>query len=316
MNRSLTQRERIWNLNGIEECERLHGIHQLLVLNNMCPEEFYTIWSRREDAAWGYNWGWLVGFKEIIKAQLTDIPVRDLLTDIELRKQYPEAACANPGRTGFTEYNELNSGVVEIADDGQSCRAAYLCHGIVSVQLESWAAFTLERYGADFIYDEKDGHWKYLHEQVAMDSDGTVSYDDGNIAMEMYRRCCEQVPPPGNPGWDAVPLSSVRHNPGDPPGDDEPLENFELMPPVRSGRNFTHYEYTSIQPVQRSCCPPEPYATLTPENTYPGPFIKKQEELFFIGEKGIWSYDPLNRYTDEFQAAYKQRHKTEKGVPD
>lgn len=297
MNRNLTLEQRMWNAYSSVECERLHGIHQMLVMACQQPEEFAVFWDRSDESAWGFSWGWLIGLKEILHAQFINLEIKNLLCDIEMPQNYPEASGIEAGIIGFTEYNELNSGVVEVAEDGKSCRASYICHGMCythyNEDFKRWGCFTNERYGADFVFDEETSHWKFLHELVAPDGGHTDDFDTGNIAYDGYAQLSELVPV----GAD-VPLGQVRQDINARPEGDvvEYDPDSAPPPPPRSYRKTLHYGYSPVQGVQATIQPPSPYKTFGGEDSYLPKDAKIDNDVFFKDERGNWTYDVNKRY--------------------
>lgn len=298
MNKGLSFDQRLWNAWSAAEVERLHGIHQLLAMACHQPEEFATLWDRSDDAAWGFFWGWLKGFKEIWHAQCVNLEIKHLIYDVEMPKLYPEAAGVESGIIGFTEYNELNSGVVEVADDGRSARASYICHGMCYIHFNEdfkrWACFTNERYGSDFRFDEKSRRWKYLHEQVGCDGPHLDDFDLDNVAWDEYVHISSLVPV-----GKEVSLAEVRVDRNVPPPDDD-IKEYEAFsmaaPPPRSGRKTLWYTRSVIQPVQACLCAPKPYATMDDDNTYCPPDIVTDHSIFFKDERDNWVYDVRKRF--------------------
>ncbi|MCD7846250.1 MAG: hypothetical protein LUG57_10475 [Oscillospiraceae bacterium] len=303
MNKELTIEQRMHNACGSIECERLHAIHQLLAMSCHQPEEFATIWDRSDDCGWGFMWGWLKGWKEIVHAQFVNLEIKHLIYDVEMPKIYPETAGVESGIIGFTEFNELNSGVVEVADDGMSCRMSFICHGMWYIHynedLKPWGSITNEQYGADFIYDEETKHWKFLHELVAPDGSVGDDFDSVNNANQPYQQLCEKVPAPHLPGWN-VPYQDIYPDICKAPeGDIEEYTSFsDAMPPPRSYRHTIHHGWSPVQPVQLTVTPPRPYATLDDENTYCPPEAKTESDIFFKDGNGIWRYNVRKRFAD------------------
>lgn len=258
----MTVKQRIFNAYASQECERLHGIHQLLSIDGRLREEFPLMWSWEDRAAWGFNWGICVGWREIMYGQFVNLGQMTLNYDTTIPKLYPETAGTEAGTAGFQEYNELNSGVIEVAEDGKSCRASWFCHGMQYTHFKPngsrYGANTMERYGADFIYDEKDGHWKFLHEQVASDG-ACLPFDTGNWANDSFRKLLE-------------------HGPDAPGG----------SPPPCSDPSVQHLGYSAITPVQQSVDAPKPYQTLNTENSYMPLELRADPELFQKVEHGKW----------------------------
>lgn len=272
MKEHLTLEQRIFNAYGSQECERLHGIHQLLSESNHLREEFPFMWAQTDEISWGFNWGRCLGWQEVLYAQFVNLGQMTLQYDVTIPKLYPETAMAEAGTSGFQEYNELNSGVIEVAEDGKSCRASWFCHGMQYTHFKPggtrYGANTMERYGADFIFDETDGHWKFLHEQVASDG-ACLPFDTGNWAHDSYTELAKKMP-------DGVPVPEEMEASGGPP----PCSNPGSL----------HEGYSALQPVQKSVDAPEPYVTLDNENSYTPLDLRPDPALFrYDPVSGCWS---------------------------
>ena len=271
MKEHLTLEQRIFNAYGSQECERLHGIHQLLSESGRLREEFPFMWARTDEISWGYNWGRCIGWQDVLFAQFGNLGQLSMQYDVTIPKLYPETGMAEAGTSGFQEYNELNSGVIEVADDGKSCRASWVCHGMQYTHFKPngtrFGANTMERYGADFVYDESDGHWKFLHEQVA--SDGScLPFDVGNWAYDSYMTLAKKMP-------DGVPVPEEEAGVGS-------------APPC-SAPGSTHSVYNALQPTQKAVDAPVPYQTMDENNTYTSFELKPDPDLFrYEEETGRW----------------------------
>lgn len=263
MKEHMNLEQRIFNAYGSQECERLHGIHQLLSIDGRLREEFPLMWSWEDDTSWGFNWGRCLGWREIMYAQFVNLGQMSMNYDVTIPRLYPETAGTEAGTAGFQEYNELNSGVIEVAEDGKSCRASWLCHGMQYTHFKEdgtrYGANTMERYGADFIYDEADGHWKFLHEQVASDG-ACLPFDTGNWAYDSFRKLLHPEPA-------AAPAGG---------------------PPPCSDPGDLHQGYSAAAPVQKTVDAPAPYGTMDSENSYTPFELRPDPELFRMGEKGRW----------------------------
>lgn len=309
MNKNLPLDRRIHNAYGSQECERLHAIHQNLIATERLREEYVSIWDKTDACSWGFNWGQARGFREMWYANCNALCGSGVQMEVDVWNTFPETASMERSQLAFWEFNELNSGVVEMADDGKSCRAAWMCHGMGLTRFcaddrKQWGCNTFERYGSDFIYDEADGHWKYLHEQIC--SDFMIPCDRVNWANEAYVFSSKKVPAPGQPGWDKAIADLSDLNMAETgaaaPEDDAEDNGVKLTPnatedaadcnssaggPPRTGKKRWHLAYGALQPVQRTCPPPEPYVTLDHDNSY--------VELDVVPEE-IWKLDQNNFY--------------------
>lgn len=255
MEKDLTLAQRIHNINGAVEAEQIHALHQFYIANARAREEFTRLWSMSDQVAWGFNWGRTRGWREVWWSSVGRMDLSVLEGFREVVERWPEAGGRDPRGLGYYEMNELNSGVVEVAEDGMTARASWLCHGYAPMSLSADGhkngSFTVERYGSDFIFE--DGRWKYLHEMVA--SDMHVPFDHknwgrgaylaarleaGEVSVEELEGTDYQTPPPAG----------------------------GLAPPPRSEAFDAHNTYHIQQPVQRSCQYPESYSTMDDDNTY------------------------------------------------
>ena len=93
--------------------------------------------------------------------------------------------------------HSLANDIIEVADDGKTCRTFYMTPGISMQAMTNdgmkHGGHMWEYYGADFVYE--DGEWLYLHEQVAA-ACGPGSFNSTNNAQEDYKRSL-LPPPPG-----------------------------------------------------------------------------------------------------------------------
>ncbi len=254
----------VWRLWSAQECTRLHSIHQLLSIDGRLREEFPLMWSWENNASWGFNWGRCVGWQEIMYAQFVNLGQMSMNFDTSIPKLYPETAGLEAGTGGFQEYNELNSGVVEVAGDGKSARASWLCHGMQYTHFKPdgsrYGANTMERYGADFVFDEAENRWKFLHEQVASDG-ACLPFDTGNWAYDSFMALLH----PRESGAGA----------GSPPPCSDPT-------PLHQG-------YSAVTPAQSTVDAPKAYDTMAGENSYTPLDLTPNPGLFQKGEKGVWT---------------------------
>ena len=117
----------------------------------------------------------------------------------------------------------LASSIIEVAEDGQSCRCSWYTPGVLFSTL-NWdgkkdGIWIWERYGNDFV--KEDGEWKILSQHVCNDNGGP--FDAANWAHNAYLNCITPPPPrkppvndagetPPAPIWD-TPLFYSGYNP-------------------------------------------------------------------------------------------------------
>ena len=271
MDKQRTLSQRIHSINGCIEAEQIHAYHQYYIANARAREEFTSMWSMSDQVAWGFNWGRARGWREVWWCCVgrMDLSVHEGFREIVER--WPEAGGREPRGLGYYEMNELNSGVVEAAEDGQSVRASWLCHGYAPMSLTASGhkegSFTIERYGADFVFE--DGQWKYLHEIVATDMHQPFDHKNWGRGEYLAARKREGE-------LTDEELAGTDYNVPPPVGG--------MAPPPRSEAFDAHEVYGLMQRVQRSCQYPQPYRTLDDDNSYapymdPADFVQHEDWL-------------------------------------
>lgn len=281
MKKHLTLEQRLWNAWSCAEVERLHGIHQLAMAENLSTEDYCAIWDHSDESAWGFMWGWLVGYQEMSYAHNSALFSSHIDHDRLSFVARPELAAVRIPAQAFSEFNELNSFVVEVADDGQSARSCSICTGMCMIPYlpgdgTRWGNFTIERYATDYIFDQEDQRWKYLHEQVSCDAYPDDDFDVGNIGYDAYKRMSETGEPYN---------ANIYEGNGAPP---------------RSYRKVMFgQEYPSaIRPAQHVMRPPEPYRTFGWPNSYLPPDVKCQH-IFYKDKNDCWTFD-ISNCNDEY----------------
>lgn len=264
MNRNLSFSARVHNANGCVQAEQLHALHQWYIASSRAREEYTTLWSMDDQCSWGFNWGRLRGWTEVWWASVARIGISTVEGNSEIVLAYPEAGGRDPRMLDFYELNELNSGVVEAADDGQTVRASWVCHGYAPMLLRPNRApscsFSVERYGADFIWE--DGEWKYLHEQVAADLHYPMDQKNwGRGHYLMALAAAGQLDEKELQNTDALDMAVMEG---------------VFSPPPRSDETELHQEYSSVTPVQDTVRYPVPYRTLDDENSY-APYMRPED---------------------------------------
>lgn len=264
MNRNLTISQRIHNAYGCVEAEQIHALHQWYIASSRAREEYATLWSMDDQGSWGFNWGRLRGWREIWWASVSRLGMSALEGTSEIVMAYPEAGGRDPRAMDFYELNELNSGVVEAADDGMTVRGSWVCHGYAPMLLRSdkvpSCSFSIERYGADYIWE--DGRWKYIHEQIAADLHYPM--DEKNWGHGHYLMC----------------LAKAGMLTGEDIKDTDALDAAVLegvfAPPPRSDSTELHVEYSTVSPIQPTVRYPMPYKTMDDDNSY-APYMKPED---------------------------------------
>ena len=295
MKKHLSISERIHNAEGVQAAEYLHARHTYLHATSYCKEEWGEFWDTSEEATWGHLFGVMVGFDEVWYNSVVNYDPDGLRGYTNNVKQFNEIAWFDPRSIRELSMHTLATDIIEAADDGKTVRASFLTPGILLTALNAnkkYHGLTLwERYGSDFIYDEEEGEWLYLHEQVCPDMGGPM--DIVNPGQSAYNKLMGIATPGGKgpgpgPGAGAPPQGM-----GGAPGAGGPNHgadgNAKVAGMVVKEKGATrgatsaggakgevhvgvpgpiHYNYTPIMHVQNTVAWPEPYKTMDKENTY------------------------------------------------
>ena len=268
MNRKLSRHDRINAVVVGQKVEEYKGRHAYLHAMSRHREEYGSFWLRSDKCSFGHGFGRMMGFKEMVPAWFG----KPLTAKGEEGAPDAFAAMANPTGLAADEkkvdrptkaadifgpleiygHNDkgtfaqsahvIASGVIEVADDGKSARAAYLtpgtmmgCNGDRGGRNGSWM---WERYGSDFVY--RDGKWWWFHEQVLPDIEDKL--DTGNWAQDLFVKYME--------------------------GKYDPAGAIVMAPPGISDKRRAHSEVSIVQTVQDTTPPPKPYAKMDEDHTY------------------------------------------------
>ena len=312
MKTHLTLSQRIHNAEGMQAAEYLHARHTYLHATSYCKEEWGEFWDTTEEASWGHLFGVMSGFDEVWYNSVSNYDPDGFLGYINLVKQHPEISWFDARSIREISMHTLATDIIEAADDGKTVRASFLTPGILVFALNAnhhFRGLTLwERYGSDFIYDEDEGQWLYLHEQVCPDMGGPM--DVCNPGQDAYNKLMGigggKGPGPG-PGAGGPPqgmggapgAGGPPQGMGGAPGAGGPPQGMGGAPQQQSHatvpgmvvkekgatRGATsaggakgevhvavpgpiHYNYTPIMHVQNTVPWPEPYKTMDRDNTY------------------------------------------------
>ena len=190
MKTHLTLSQRIHNAEGTQAAEYLHARHTYLHATSYCKEEWGEFWDTTEEASWGHLFGVMCGFDEVWYNSVCNYDPDGFRGYINIVKQHPEISWFDARSMREISMHMLGTDIVEAADDGKTVRASFLTPGILVFALNAnhkFRGLTLwERYGSDFIYDEDEGEWLYLHEQVCPDMGGPM--DVCNPGRDAYNK--------------------------------------------------------------------------------------------------------------------------------
>jgi hypothetical protein len=309
MKEHLSLSQRIHNADGSQQVENLKAIHAYSHGRNWPIEEWGYIWDTSEYTSWAHGFGRWRGYDKVYDNSVGSWDVSTYSTYMQTWKVWPDTVGMDPRALNFAAVHNLSSDVIEVADDGKSARGAYLTPGTIFEQRRPNGLrrdiYMWERYGADFVCDEK-GRWKYLHEQVCPDFQGSM--DDSNWSLDALEQAMNPRPfgpPGGDPPAGGAPGGAPDGAPGGGPGgapDGAPGGGPGGAPdggpggpgggapgggapgggapgpgdpPAGGGGGHNvddpgplHVEYNFFITPQDTCPWPEPYETLDNNNTY------------------------------------------------
>jgi hypothetical protein len=229
-----------------QEVEEAKAIHSYTHAINYNREEWQRIWCPAEkNATWAHSFGRFTGWHAVWYNSVVHSDESFLNAFIGRMKHMPEYEGRDCRSAGGAALHSLASGVIEVAEDGQSARSWYLTPGTMvsptgpaargDVHRDS--GWLWERYGSDFVYYK--GSMKYIHEHVCPDIGS--NYELANWAHDNYERLQD-------PNFKAPKHSAT--------------------PAFVSETDCCHKTFTLVQPVQHTVDPPKPYQTLDDDNSY------------------------------------------------
>lgn len=253
--KDLSFEQKVHNAFGSQEVELVQATHSYLHAASRSYEEWAYFWSKRDDGSWAHAWGRMRGWDEIWYGNVANYDANCYGNYLKIFKLYPEVGGMDPRPLMVLSMHTLASGIVEVAEDGMSARAAFYTPGtlgsIINDDGKPGANSLWERYGADYVLE--DGKWLFLHQQVCPDIMG--DFDNVNTARNSYLMETGGIKPPD--------FGSQ--------GQDDPL-GYHIPP--RTDEYMMHFGYSVVQTVQNSVPWPESYKTLDDDNTYTAPVLK------------------------------------------
>ncbi len=242
MNKDLSFSQRVHNANGSQEAENLQAIHCYLHAASRSKEEWSDYWSRSDKCSWAHGFGRMRGFDQVWYGSVGTYDANTYQNYMKILPVYPQVAGMDPRPLMVVSMHTLASGVIEVAEDGKTARAAYFTPGtlfsVLNDDEKKDASVLWERYGLDFIYE--DGRWLMYHTQVCPDL--SCDFDGCNMAANGYVKLTSPE--------DAK--VHVSKNAGPPVADPGPL----------------HFDYSPVQISQNTVPYPMPYKTMDDNNTY------------------------------------------------
>ena len=276
MNRELSLSERIHNCAATQEVEFLHATHTYYHARSNATEEWSQIWAfgnpdknAFDTCSWAHAFGRMRGYESVWYGSVTLYDTSCMMRGLRLFQTMPAAGGLDPRPLSEVSMHTLATDIIEVADDGKSARAFFLTPGFITSNCTGGekrrAGGLWERYGADFIYDDKTNRWLFLHEHVCPDMG--VSCDDANPGHQKYEQLIN--PPKFGPGGPGGPGGGPKPEPMIGP-DGRPqidLNSISTRPDCEDVGPL-HNDWTPVQTVQNTVPWPEPYKTLDNEHSY------------------------------------------------
>jgi hypothetical protein len=203
---------------------------------------FANYWSTREDVTRGVNDGYYVG-AQAVAGYYAALDAKNALVAKLIQKKFPEQLGQVPDEklygVGTIGYKPLDTGVIEIAADGQTAKGIWCLRGsysdltvqgVVSYWVWGWIA-------CDFVWE--DEAWKIWHMQEV--------YDINNPCGTSW------AAGPADPGYPEEPVFA-------------PMADFH-MPEPNLKKPLRAY-YTTTRPATPSPEVPQPYETFDETFSY------------------------------------------------
>ena len=143
-----TPEQQVQRAYEIHRIKNVMGRHAWYHCWRQHPKEYESIWSKRDDISWGNSGGYHYG--------------REAFYDCYVRNQ----AEGNETEPGVLFMHTLTTGLVELAEDGQTAQGMWITPGQAGGG-DGTIGFMYERYAVDFILE--DGEWKIWHLLVGTD---------------------------------------------------------------------------------------------------------------------------------------------------
>lgn len=239
---NLTLTQKINSAHASQECENIQAFHCYNHAASRSYEEWAYVWSHREDGTWGHAFGAMVGWDQIWFGNVAQYDANCYGNFIKLLKTYPEIGGMDPRPLLTVSMHTLANSIIEVAEDGLSCRASFYTPGVLASMLNDdgkpGGNALWERYGAVFVYEDEE--WRFLHQQVCPDIGG--SFDSVNLAHNSWiTETSESDKEQEFGGYDRA---------SDPLG-------YHIPPLAIPGP--LQKDFSCVQPVQHTAPWPEPY---------------------------------------------------------
>lgn len=114
-----------------QACENLQSVHAILHAAGQTEEEIDTMWSRREDCWWSHNFGGMNSRQAVIRGWANGLANNSKFWYSLLVKTYPEVEGMDPRPLMECAVHMLASSIIEVAEDGQSCRCSWYTPGVL-----------------------------------------------------------------------------------------------------------------------------------------------------------------------------------------
>ena len=252
MKRELTTEQKVHFASASNAIENEFALHCWYHIPEHRPDSPATsvLWSKRHDEISSvHGFGGLIGWDHCVVGWSGGMEENARETAQEAVETYPELKPILEADEhnfyflgGGMCMHTLASGVIEVAEDGQSAKASFYTPGNIWFNLfpdkKQHGGFVWERYAQDWVFE--DNEWRVLHNQVMKDFGSTI--DSENVAAGQYKLMCRH-------GWIWNTMM-----PGPPVEKDVP--------------GPANMDYWPVIIPQRTLLWPEPYRTLSETTAY------------------------------------------------
>lgn len=175
----LTLSQRIDRAEGAIECEKVMSKHCFYHAAGVHREEYYEMWSSREDITWAHGFGQMGDRDQYYQNYVLNQEAGTFQGYKDLWDVYPEVKGVMGSTRRMMEYRALyeeamhllTTPIIEVAEDGQSAKCLWYTPGLIfstlNPQRTREGKWISERYGADFV--KENGEWLYLNLRVCPD---------------------------------------------------------------------------------------------------------------------------------------------------
>ena len=136
-------------------------------------------WSAREDICLGVNEGWFSGrsaVAEYYAGQEERIAAESAMIQAAFPKELGEKSAGEVHGVGMIDYKPVDTGVIEVAGDGQTAKGLWMIRGSYSKLTSGGPAAYWEWSWLAIDFVREAGEWKIWHQQYLREIDRPCGY--------------------------------------------------------------------------------------------------------------------------------------------